>query len=97
MSNFCVYILYSPSIDTFYIGYTQDLIHRLSQHNEHVFSGSFTHRASDWEVYFSLGCKSKRQAHEIERYIKRNKSRKYLENLKHFPAISEKLLSKYAD
>ncbi|GAB3657562.1 hypothetical protein GCM10028791_30050 [Echinicola sediminis] len=95
MATFFVYILYSRAIDKFYIGYTSDLDKRLDQHNHHVFKDSFTKRAKDWEIYFSICCTSEQQAKKIERHLKKNKSRKYLENLRQYPSISGKLKIKY--
>ena len=42
-----VYIIYSKSIDKFYIGSCKDFSVRLDQHNNHVFNKSFTLRAID--------------------------------------------------
>jgi len=95
MAHFSVYILYSKSLDIFYIGYTSDLPKRLDQHNQHVFKDAFTARAVDWAVFFGIRCINEEQAKKVERHIKRNKSRKYLENLKKYPGIVEKLLLKY--
>jgi putative endonuclease len=95
MKTFCVYILYSKSIDRYYIGYTENLASRLVQHNRHVFKGSFTDRSEDWDIYFLIECESESQAISIEKHIKKNKSRNYLENLKHYPEISRKLLAQY--
>ena len=95
MENYWVYILYSKSLDRFYIGYTSDLVSRLAQHINHVFKGSFTDKANDWEVFFSVECKNERQAIAVEKHIKKNKSRKYLKNMKVYPEISSKLLEKY--
>jgi putative endonuclease len=95
MENYWVYILYSISLDRFYIGYTSDLASRLAQHTIHIFKGSFTDKANDWEVFFSVECENERQAIAIEKHIKKNKSRKYLENIKVYPEISSKLLEKY--
>ncbi|WP_215226760.1 GIY-YIG nuclease family protein, partial [Echinicola shivajiensis] len=92
MSIFKVYILYSKSIDTFYIGFSSDLSQRIDQHREHGIKGSFTNRAEDWELYFSLTCTSESQARSIERHLKKNKSRKYLSNLKKYEAIGRRLL-----
>jgi putative endonuclease len=95
MKQFYVYILYSRSIDQYYIGYTENIDSRVDQHNRHVFKGSFTDRAEDWDVFYLILCNSENQAKSVEKHIKKNKSRKYLENLKTFPEISEKLLEKY--
>ncbi|MFN7186505.1 MAG: hypothetical protein ACK5ZY_11895, partial [Cyclobacteriaceae bacterium] len=44
-------MIYSPSIDRFYIGSTKETPEdRLMAHNNRVFGGkSFTSRAKDWE------------------------------------------------
>ncbi|MBL7933482.1 MAG: GIY-YIG nuclease family protein [Bacteroidia bacterium] len=42
------YILYSKSSDTYYIGETEDLGLRVTQHNSGKYAGAFTTRASDW-------------------------------------------------
>ena len=90
-----VYIIYSKSIDAYYIGSCLDLQLRLQQHNSHQFSVAFTQRADDWEIFFSISELSYDQARKIEKHIKRMKSRKYVENLKKHPAISARLLKKY--
>jgi predicted GIY-YIG superfamily endonuclease len=35
MPMYTVYILHSDSLDKFYVGYTNDLTRRLSEHNRH--------------------------------------------------------------
>jgi putative endonuclease len=92
---FYVYILYSKSLNRFYIGQTIDIQHRLMEHNTGIYSNSYTKKTSDWELYFYLNCNSKSQALSIEKHIKKMKNRKYFENLKKFPDISSSLLSRY--
>jgi putative endonuclease len=91
-----VYIIYSKSIDKFYVGSCLNLIERLEQHNTHVFQVGFTHRANDWEVYYSKELESQDLARKIESYIKRMRSRSYYENLKKYPDIIEKLIMMYS-
>ena len=92
-----IYILYSPSCDQFYTGVTNSTIeNRLERHLIEYYEGNFTVKASDWEIYFHIECNSMKQALQIEKHIKRMKSRKYYIDLKKFSAISEKLKIKYA-
>ena len=95
MDKFFVYILYSASRDSFYIGQSLDLENRLEEHVSHVKDIAFTKRADDWIVYYSLECISRHQAILTENHIKKMKSRQYLVNLKTYPEIGQKLLSKY--
>ena len=90
-----VYVLYSPSIDKFYIGSCTELAERFSQHLSDYFPGAFTGQTKDWSLYFKIDHLDYSQARNIEDYIKRMKSRKYINNLKRYPELVEKLIKKY--
>jgi putative endonuclease len=97
MSYFC-YILFSKSINRYYIGYTSDINERLKLHKSGHFGGkSYTNKTSDWDVYLLIPCKSIEQAIFIELWIKKMKSRKYIENLKKHPEMLEKILNEFND
>jgi len=49
-----VYILFSKSIDTYYIGSCEDLEKRLIQHWDKTFGFSFTAKAEDWEIFLKI-------------------------------------------
>ena len=91
------YILYSPSLNTYYIGITQvDLQERIDKHNSSFYDDkNFTKRASDWQLYFQIRCETYSQARKIELHIKRMKSKKFIENLKLYPEIVNRLLITY--
>ena len=91
-----VYIIYSKSANKYYIGETEDLSVRLTWHNTKEFAASYTSKVSDWEVFFVIECKDRIQARKIEAHIKSMKSRTYIENIKKYKDISEKLLQKYS-
>jgi putative endonuclease len=95
MEFFFVYILFSRSIDSFYIGQSIDPTLRLEEHNLHLKSRAFTKRADDWEIFFTIQCESRKQAILIEKNIKKMKSRKYLTNLKENSDLVTKLLKKF--
>ncbi len=91
--SYCCYIIYSKSIDKYYIGYTSNLEERLELHNTGHFGGrSFTSKSSDWEIYLVISCGTVEQAVFMESKIKKMKSRTYIENLKKYPEIVEKLV-----
>jgi putative endonuclease len=56
---------------------------------------SYTHCATDWKLFLLIPCTMIGQAVYIESKIKRMKSRKYIENLKKYPEIVEKILKEY--
>ncbi|MEO8254857.1 MAG: GIY-YIG nuclease family protein [Flavobacterium sp.] len=91
-----VYVINSPSKDTFYIGETSDIENRLQWHNSGIFENSYTKIANDWQLFHLIQCKDIFQARKIEKHIKNMKSKTYILNLKKYPEISEKLLLKYS-
>ena len=93
MKYFC-YILFSKTINRYYIGYTSDIEERLLLHNQGHFGGrSYTCKASDWDLFLLIPCNTISEAMFLESRIKKMKSRKYIENLKKYPEMVEKLLN----
>ena len=90
-----VYILYSRSINRYYIGSCVDITKRIIAHNNGDFEGSYTRRSSDWELFYSKEGLGYKLARKLELHIKSMKSRKYLEDLKKYPEIMERLLLQY--
>ncbi|KYG72448.1 GIY-YIG nuclease family protein [Roseivirga echinicomitans] len=90
-----VYILYSPSTDRYYIGETAFVSGRLEQHNSGFYKNSVTKIASDWEMFLEIECIDRTQALRLERFIKQQKSRKFIERLKSEPKIVDDLLLRF--
>ena len=90
--SYCVYILYSPKLDRYYIGMTDDLYKRLSHHNHPIDPMKFTSRGLPWEIFLSLPCQSKPQALKLERLIKSKKSSVFIENLRKYPELVKKIM-----
>lgn len=78
---FFIYILYSESFDKYYIGYTENVEKRLFFHNNPI-KVCYTSKHRPWMLKrsFSVGA-SKRKALQVERKIKKMKSRKFVEDL----------------
>jgi putative endonuclease len=92
-----VYILSTIKLGKYYIGSCCDLKQRLSDHKDRTYKDSFTTTADDWELYFEIGDLEGKNARKIENHIKSMKSKKYIENLKKYPEISQKLLTRFSD
>ena len=73
---YTLYILHSKSLDRYYIGYTNDLIRRLSEHNR--IKGKFTDAGIPWILVYSESFASKKEAMYREKYIKSRKSKKFV-------------------
>ena len=74
-----VYILYSPKLDKYYVGSTNNLERRLAEHNRG--KTSFASLGMPWELKYSESFATRAEAYRREMEIKKKKSRKYIEEL----------------
>ncbi|SMO52117.1 putative endonuclease [Saccharicrinis carchari] len=74
-----VYIIHSQSKDRYYIGSCADIKKRIDRHNAGATPSTKPHRP--WTVVYSEVFPNKSDAFKREIYIKRMKSRKYIEKL----------------
>ena len=90
-----VYILFSQKLKRFYTGSCEDVSYRLNQHWVKEFPDSYSAMAEDWELFLQIDDLEYRQCRAIENHIKKMKSVTYIQNLKKYPEIMEKLKMKY--
>jgi putative endonuclease len=74
---------------------TENVEDRLKKHNLNYYGSKYTSKANDWMVFISIRCETSNQALKIEKHIKSMKSKTYIENLKKYPEIIQKLFVKY--
>ena len=79
MTIWYVYILYSSTINKYYIGFTSNLEQRLIQHNSK--HKGFTSAAKDWEILYSEEYNEEQTARAREKQIKKWKSRQKIVEL----------------
>jgi putative endonuclease len=91
-----IYILYSKKLNRYYAGSCKDLSYRIDQHLNKEYIKSFTAKTDDWDLFFSDDGLKYEQARLIESHIKRMKSKVFIENLRKYPEIFERLKLKYA-
>ncbi len=75
----CCYILYSPKLNKYYVGSTTDIERRLEEHNRG--KEKFTRIGTPWTLVYKEALSSLVEARKRELYIKKMKSRKYIESL----------------
>jgi putative endonuclease len=73
---YTLYILHSKNLDRYYVGYTNDLPRRLSEHNR--IKGKYTDTGIPWVVVYTETFNGKKDAMKREKYIKSTKSRKFI-------------------
>ena len=75
-----IYILYSDKIDKYYIGYTSNIHNRLEFHNSE-YNKIWSKRGKPWKLVFSHQFDTKKEALSAEKFIKKQKSKKFISNL----------------
>ena len=87
------YIIFSKSLNKYYSGITHDNVEvRLNKHNTSFYGKGYTSTAKDWELKLTIDCDTFSQARRMELYVKRMKSRKFIEKLIEYPEEVAKLL-----
>jgi putative endonuclease len=76
---------------------TEPIDERLKKHNFHLYGSTYTSKTNDWEIFITLQCETVSQAMKIEKHIKSMKSKIYIENLKKYPDIIQKILKNFKD
>ncbi len=89
-----LYIIFSESLGNYYVGESPDPNRRLEQHNTHYFKNNFTKAASDWALKLKFQTSTKEDAVILERFIKRMKSKKFIEKVISKPSILKEILEK---
>ena len=74
-----VYIIQSEEDGSFYIGYSSDVANRLEQHNNS--KRGYTSNKQPWKVVYTEKYKTKTEAIKREYFLKRQKNRKFYEQL----------------
>ena len=74
-----MYILYSDSLNKYYVGACIDMERRLREHN--IGHSKFTKTGIPWKLVYSEIFESLQEAQKRDLYIKRQKSRLVIERL----------------
>ncbi len=93
MSHF-LYILYSNSTAKYYVGETHTIEERILKHNQHLYSNSFTKIANDWQLVTTFECMNRADTLYLESFIKRMKSKVFIEKIILNPQILIDILNK---
>ena len=76
-----VYVIYSVKLNRFYTGTTDDLDKRIEQHNSVFYPNSFTSKGIPWELKVFFSFENSLHAYFAERFIKRMKSKIFIEKI----------------
>lgn len=71
-----VYILWSVSIERFYVGSTNDLADRLHRHN--AGEGKYTKKGIPWRLIWNGSCADRSEAVRLENKIKKRGIKRFL-------------------
>ena len=78
---FYIYVLYSKSSDIYYVGHSENPWNRIAQHNTKE-EGTYSSKHQPWSLVatFEAG-ETRSEALILERFIKKQKSRRLIERL----------------
>ncbi|MEM9921334.1 MAG: GIY-YIG nuclease family protein [Bacteroidota bacterium] len=76
---FVVYIIYSHTIDRFYVGSTQNLDDRMKRHNSG--RSKYTKRGMPWVIITTFELASRPEAVRLEKKIKKRGIKRYLSDI----------------
>ena len=76
---FFIYIIYSAKLNRYYTGSCEDVYSRLLRHNSSLVTA--TKYGVPWVLRYSETFETRQEALKREHYIKKMKSRKYIEEL----------------
>jgi putative endonuclease len=95
MNDIGCYILWSNTIQKYYVGVCQNNLNgRILAHNEHLYGRkSFSAIANDWTLFLFIKTDDFSQAVKIERKIKAMKSKVYIQNLSKYPELIQKIVN----
>jgi putative endonuclease len=74
-----VYIIFSENLNKYYVGSTSDLERRILEHNRG--KEKFTKTGVPWKIVYVEDFEELIEARKRELYIKKQKSRKFIEHL----------------
>ena len=75
---FYVYIIYSSSLEKYYVGSTDNVERRLGQHN--AGRGNFTSKGCPWILIVSIELSSRSEAVRLEHKVKKRGIKRYLQD-----------------
>jgi putative endonuclease len=75
-----VYILYSARIDKYYVGKSAQPEQRIAHHNSEM-NRLWTNRGIPWQLKKTIAFEDESQATRAEKFIKNQKSRKFIEKI----------------
>jgi putative endonuclease len=75
-NKFYVYILQSIALRTFYVGQTQDVEKRLSEHNDD--EARYTKVGQPWVIVWQQEVASRSEAMRLEQKVKRRGAKRFL-------------------
>jgi len=92
----CCYIIFSQKLNHFYTGTChENLTERIRKHNDHSYGNHrYTAAANDWSLFLEIPAHDFPHAARMERSIKSMKSSVYIQNLKKYPELLQKLFDK---
>lgn len=77
-----LYVLYNKEINRYYVGCSNNINRRLGEHNQNIRKKRYTEKQQGkWALVYKEVYETLKESRRRESQIKKQKSRKYIENL----------------
>jgi putative endonuclease len=91
-----VFVFYSPSLDEFYFGESDDHQLKLMKLNSGFYDViDVVPKATDWQVKMVIDCNSRCQAIKVLKHLSTRPNRSYINNLANHASMIQKLLERF--
>ncbi|HVY68172.1 MAG TPA: GIY-YIG nuclease family protein [Patescibacteria group bacterium] len=75
---YCIYAIYNPKHNKFYIGQTKNLPERIRLHNNHVFPGYTSRFDGEWQLIYHEEVGTRQEALKREKQLKSYQGRQFI-------------------
>ena len=91
---FFIYIIFSEKLNRFYIGTTDDVERRILEHNNRTYTDAYTSKGVPWVLKLRFECESSEKAYALEKFIKKMKSKVFINKIINDSSILEDIHAK---
>ena len=78
---YAVYVIYNSESGKYYVGQTEDLVRRLTQHNDHTYQSYTARFPGEWKLIHKESVATRSEALKREKGLKSGRGREYIQSI----------------
>ena len=76
-----VYVIYNSAASKYYIGQTEDIARRLSEHNDHTYKSYTSRFPGEWKLIHKESVATRSEALQREKSLKTGRGREFVRSI----------------